>query len=34
MVSVISISAGIPTQYLPLSFIIFVTAIKDIYEDY
>jgi len=34
MVDVISISDGIPTEYLPLGFIIFITAIKDIYEDY
>jgi phospholipid-transporting ATPase len=34
MIGVISISGGLPTIYLPLIFIIFLTALKDIWEDY
>lgn len=30
----ISISGGVPTIFLPLAFILFITAIKDYYEDY
>jgi phospholipid-transporting ATPase len=30
----ISTTNGIPTEYSPLAVIIFVTALKDMYEDY
>lgn len=30
----ISTTQGLPTEYTPLLFIIFVTALKDMYEDY
>ena len=33
MISEISASNGIPVIFAPLSFILFVTAIKDLYED-
>lgn len=34
LVTKISNSDGMPTIYLPLGFIVIVTAIKDFYEDY
>ena len=34
MVNAVTISSGIPTQYIPLSFILVLTAFKDFYEDY
>ena len=33
MIKPISITAGVPYELLPLVFIVFVTAIKDIFED-
>lgn len=34
MIPVITISEGMPTIFMPLAFIVAVTAIKDYYEDY
>lgn len=34
MIPVISISAGKPVMLMPLSFVIIVSMIKDIFEDY
>lgn len=33
MIDVISISAGVPTNLPPLLFIIFISMLKDFYED-
>ena len=34
MVPAVTISLGVPTIYLPLLFVVAVTAGKDFYEDY
>lgn len=34
MIDSITISDGLPTIYLPLVFIVMITAAKDYYEDY
>ena len=34
MINEISASDGVPTTYFPLSVIIFISALKDLYEDY
>lgn len=34
MIPEVSISSGVPTIYLPLSFIILISGAKDFYEDY
>ncbi len=34
MIPIISISAGKPVMLMPLTFVILVSMIKDIFEDY
>lgn len=34
MISIISISSGVPTIYIPLFVVLGVTAVKDYMEDY